>query len=674
MFYGHSTGCTGSVDCGQIAFSADWVEADRYSSLVIDDHCLFGLEHFMRLARPTSGGLAHGACWMIIFAVTLAGCLSPATEPLRAVDESTCLPGSLGNSGLLEPSAADLAQPAFSAPIGLRPHTIREDDLAADNYQDLSLSEAVEYALKNTKVLRELGGAILRTPDQIDTKFSPSAVASDPRYGIESALSAFDTKFSASGNFEKNNRAFNNIFFGGGTRLFNQDLNVYQMQFSKTAATGTEFFLRNFTDYNANNAPGNQFPSAWNSNVELAFRHPLLQGSGVEFNRIAGPQATPGAINGVVIARVNTKISQAEFEIGLRDFVSNIINAYWDLYYSYRELDARIKARDKSFQTWQSIQGLEASGRVTSDRLALAEEQYFRFQEEVENSLSGKQFDGTRTFSGTTGGTFRGSGGVQISERRLRLLIGFPITEAKLLRPSDEPDMAEIIFDYDASVVEAMSRRSELKRQRLKTEKRELELVASRNFLMPQLDATGTYRFRGFGRDLSGGDPANGQFASAWGNLTTGNFQEWQAGVELNVPIGFRQGHTTVLAAEINLARERAVLYEQERQIVHDLSNSLAEAERAYSICKNNLNRYRAAKNLVLSLEAGVKNAKQTVDLLDRLLDAHRRLTDAEARYFLARTEYEIALKNVFFEKGSLFDYYSLHVTDGAREEPKPRL
>lgn len=629
--------------------------------------------------RPPLRRCARAAQWAMIVAVTLAGCVAPTPERYHVLEDTSSVMNGTTSSGLLEASADDLRQPLATAPLGMRPHTLCEEDLSPENYLDMTLVEAVEYALTNTKILRELGGAILKTPDQIDTKFSPSAIASDPRYGIEAALSAFDPRFSASGNFEKNDRAFNNIFFGGGTRLFKQDLNVYQTQLSKTAATGTEFSVRNFTDYNANNAPGNQFPSAWNSNVELQARQPLLQGAGVDINRIAGPRATPGSANGVIVARVNSKISQADFELGLRDFVSNVINAYWDLYYAYRELDAKIKARDKSFTTWQKIQFLaQETGQASSDRQALAEEQYFRFQEEVENSLSGKQVDGTRTFSGTTGGTFRGSGGMQITERRLRLLIGFPITEEKLIRPSDEPSMAEVVFDYDASVTEAMSRRSELKRQKLKTEKRELELVAARNFLLPQLDATGTYRFRGFGHDLSGGNPAvDGQFASAWGNLVTGNFQEWQLGFELDIPIGFRKGHAAVHAAELNVARERAILFEQQRQIIHDLSNSLAEVERAYTVSKTNLNRYRAAKNLVLSLEAGVKNARQTVDQLDRILDAHRRLNDAEARYFLARTEYEIALKNVFFEKGAIFDYYEMHVTDGTGENqppPKPNL
>jgi len=573
--------------------------------------------HFVRLAG-----------WAL--AVALVGCVAETPQHDLVVDRGHA-DVDAAQSDILQLTQSELVEQTPSPDAGLRPHTIREDDLTPDNYRDMSLGEAVQHALTKTKVLRDLGGALLRSPDLVATKFLPPSVASDPRFGIESALSEFDPRFTASGDFEKNHRAFNNIFFGGGTRLFKQDLNVYQAQISKTAATGSQFFVRNFTDYNANNAPGNEFPSAWNSNFEMEVRQPLLQGAGVDFNRIAGPKATPGMINGVVIARVSAKISQADFEMGLRDFVSNVMNAYWDLYFAYRDLDAKIKARDKSFHTWQKIQALARDSQlVGSDRQALAEEQYFRFHEEVENSLSGKQFDGTRTFSGTTGGTFRGQGGVHVAERRLRLLIGFPITDPKLIRPSDEPGLAELIFDYDSSVVEALGRRPELRRQRLKTERREMELVATKSFLKPQLDAMGLYRFRGFGRDLAGGS-GNGQFNSAWGNLATGNFQEWQLGFQLDVPIGFRRAHAAVHAAELNLARERAVLFEQERQVIHDLSNSLAEADRAYAVCQTNLNRYRAAKNLVRALEARAQNAKQTADLLDKLLDAHRRLPTPKA-------------------------------------------
>ncbi len=50
---------------------------------------------------------------------------------------------------------------------------------------------------------------------------------------------------------------------------------------------------------------------------------------------------------------------------------------------------------------------------------------------------------------------------------------------------------------------------------------------------------------------------------------------------------------------------------------------------------------------------------------IDRLLDAQRRVVEAEIRYYQTRTEYAVALKNVHIEKGSLMAYNDLHIFDG---------
>ena len=556
---------------------------------------------------------------------------------------------------------------------GETPHSIRNDEDI--EHWDLGLDEAIHYALVNSRVMRDLGATVLNTPDALRTRYAESIARTDPRYGIAAALSDFDAKFTAVGNFEKNDRALNNVFLGGGTRLLRQDLHTYQAQLSKQSAVGTEFYVGNYTDYNSNNAPGNRFPSAWNSNVELGFRQPLMQGFGTEYNRIAGPKGTLGNFNGVQIARINTKISDLEFELGLRDFLSNVVNCYWDLYFAYRDLDSKIAARDAGLRVWRQIEANKDRARFEADREALAQEQYFRFEEEVQNSLSGKQFDGTRTNNGTTGGTFRATGGVYVAERRLRLLMGVPITDRRLICPSDEPEMTEILFNWDIVISEAKERRPELKRQRLRVERREMEVFASRNFLKPRFDATGRYRFRGFGHylaggpDISSGDPG-GPFNSAWDNLLDGGYQEWQLGFEVEVPLGFRKAHAAVHNAELQVARERAILSEQERQVIHDLSQSMAEIDRAYAVCKTNLNRYRAARRLLASLEKTRETGRQ-VDL-DKLLDAQRRVADADSRYFLSRVEYALALKNLNFEKGSLLEYYNLVTTDLADTGREP--
>jgi hypothetical protein len=183
-----------------------------------------------------------------------------------------------------------------------------------------------------------------------------------------------------------------------------------------------------------------------------------------------------------------------------------------------------------------------------------------------------------------------------------------------------------------------------------------MEVSATKNLLQPRLDASGMYRWRGFGKQLmTYTDPSDrGQFASAWGNLLNGNFQEWQLGFEFEVPLGFRHAHNAVRNYELMLARERSILNEQERAVVLDLSNAIGELNRAYTVMQTNHNRRISAKQQLAAIRALDDPTPQTLFLE---LEAQRRLADAEAQYYRALVEYELSIKNVHFEKGSLLEY-----------------
>lgn len=531
-------------------------------------------------------------------------------------------------------------------------------------YWDMKLEEAIQTALARSKVLTDLGGVVLKNPGAVRSIHGPAITETDPRFGVEAALSAFDATLSGRAFFTENDRALNNVFFGGGTRLLDQDLHTYQTQIQKRTAAGTLLSIRNNTDWDANNSPGNQFFSAWNVNYEVEARQSLLQGGGVNFNRIAGPNGIPGFMNGVLIARVNTDISLTEFEIGLRDLVSNVENTYWDLYFAYRDLDAKMAARDSALDTWRRIQASYMTGRRggEAEKEAEAREQYFRFQEDVQNALSGRLFDGTRTNNGSSGGTARGLGGVRVVERRLRLLIGLPITDDRLIRPADEPKLAKVVFDWDVMLPESLARHTELRRQRWIIKRREMELVASKNFLLPTLDTVALYRFRGFGDQLLNPERQPGRFDNAYQDLTTGDFQEWQLGAEFSMPLGLRRGHAAVRNAQLQLSRERAILEQQEREVAHDVSNALADVNRAYEVAQTNFNRRIAARQHVAAVQAAYDAERAPLDLL---LEAQRRLAEAETRFFAVLVEYAVAVKNVHYEKGSLLDYNEIYMSEG---------
>ena len=546
------------------------------------------------------------------------------------------------------------------------PWTLKTD--GTPEYWDMTLEEAIHLTLENSRVLRDLGGAVVRAPATVRTAMDPAAVETDPRTGVEAALSQFDAQFLTSTYWEKNHRALNNEFFGGGTRILFQDDAVHQTAITKKSVTGTQFTVRHNVDYDANNAPGNLFPSAWNANVEAEIRHPLLQGAGVEFNRIAGPQNQPGVYTGVLLARLNTDVALTDFEISVRDLVSNVENAYWDLYYGYRVLDARVKARDAALDTWRKIHALFEVNRRggEAEKEAQARSQYFAFQQEVQNALSGEPYEQSRNWNGLPSGAFRTTGGVLLAERRLRLLMGLTSSDGKLLRPKDEPVAAKVEFDWNQVTSEATTRRAELRRQKWQIRRRELELIASKNNLLPRLDAVGRYRWRGFGDQLFPDGPApappNQQFDNAYENLTSGNFQEWQLGFELNMPIGFREAHVAARNAELLLARERAILRDQQREIVHKAADAISEMDRAYAVLQTSYNRLAANRDQLGAVQAAYDNDKVPLDLF---LDAQRRVADAETDYHLNRSRYSLSMKNVHFVKGTLLEYDGVFLAEG---------
>ncbi len=542
-----------------------------------------------------------------------------------------------------------------------------DTDSATIEYWDITLDQAIQTALSNSTVMRDLGARIIQAPELTPTIYSPSLQATDPRFGPEAALSAFDAQLNSRAFFEKNDRVLNNTFLGGGTNFFRQDLWRIENEITKYAATGTQFSLRHYIEDDFNNSPSNIFGSrgqinthAWTWNSEAEIRQPLLQGAGVEYNRIAGPDAVPGVYNGVLIARVNTEISAADFQLALRDFLSNVENAYWDLVYAYRDLEVRKNVRDRSLQTWQRLQGLQRQELVELDKVAQAAEQYYRFSQDVETALSGRLVDGTRDFNGSTGGTFQGIGGIYVAERRLRLMMGVPINDGRLIRPVTEPVMANVVMNWDQLATSSLAQRTELLQQRLRIRRRSLELRASENFVKPDLDVVGRYRRRGFGDNLY--DPHFVTITPP--QAVDAGTDEWQIGMELNMPIGLRQGHVAVANAQLALSREHAVLEEMERQVLYDLSNAVAEKTRLFQLVQTAYNRRSSAlqQYTVLSSPA-VQESTRGVDY-DLLLDSERRLAEADADYYRAVVGYAVALKNVYLEAGSLMQYCNVHFRD----------
>ena len=510
----------------------------------------------------------------------------------------------------------------------------------------MTLDEAIRIALKNSQVVRDSGGRVVSAPQGAVTVFDPAIQEADPRSGVEAALSAFDAQFSSNVIGEQTDRSFNNVFFGGGQAGVTTTTADVQTGISKQTATGTQFSVSNATNYNRSSIPPSdfqRFSSVFDTLVIGELRHPLLQGAGAEFNRIAGPNATPGNYNGVLMARISSDVSLADFEIQVRNLLRDVETTFWELHFAYRDLDAKREGQTLSLEAWQLESQRVDAGIRTPDQEAFARQQYYANQASVENALSG---------------LLNGTGGVYAVERRLRSLLGLPTSDGRIIVPASDPIAIDTVFDWQDSLQTALNKRVELRRQQWQVKRSDLELVAARNFQKMRVDLVGQYRYRGFGDDLFGDHEA-----SAFDSLSTGNLQEWRVGMEISGPIGNRLGNAALRHAELRQMRERVILEEMERQISHELNAAFTELDRAYMVTRSHYNR-RTATLIRLKSERD-KNDKGLADL-DLVLDAQRQAVDAESGYYRALVDYNLAILNVFYTRGTLLEHHRVALAESA--------
>jgi len=511
---------------------------------------------------------------------------------------------------------------------------------------DLTLDEAIKMALRDTRTMRSLGAQVLINPASTTSVVDSAIQSTDPLFGVDAALAQFDANLNASLLHQNNDDVFNNSILGGGATEIVQDLTTADVSISKTTATGAQFNVRSNLSYDNNDNPSSIFASSYRTFWEAQARQPLLQGRGVDFNRIAGPNAAPGFRNtsGLLISRINNDISLTQFEQGVTGFVDEVIQAYWNLYFAYRNFDTAKTARDGSLETWNVVKArfdndLEGG---EADKEAQAREQYYQFQQQVITALNGDTRTGVR--------------GILQSEADLRRLIGLPQSDGSIIRPTQEPFMGSVAYDWNALLQTALLQRVELRQQLWQIKRRELELLASKNFLMPSLDAVATFRNNGFGDSLVGG---GGRFSSALGDSVSGDHNEWELGLLLDMPIGFRQAHAGVRNAELQLVRDRQILSEQEKQIAHQLGSALRAVEQGYAAAELAYNRMLASQDAWLARKAAFTADAVSLDLL---LESVRRMAEAQADFDQAQVNAQLANESIQLESGQLLKHHAVNL------------
>jgi len=548
-------------------------------------------------------------------------------------------------------------------------------DKRQDKIRKMSLTEALHLALANNRIVQTgtlsgLSGAsdqignrlILTNPDRVDSIYDPAIQESGVLFGgrgLESALAAFDTQFTTSMTWGRNETIPNVAFFGPGSiagATLQSDSGNFLAQLQKTFAHGGQLSLRHNWDYSLSNAQSRLFPSSYTGSLGARYRHPLLAGAGTEFTRTAGPitqnfGGLSGVSQGVVIARINNDLSIADFEMAVRNGLRGVEETYWNLYLAYQQYHTAIVTRNSARRTWKEADKVAGAGGGREGfqlwEVQEALEQFYKLSATTDTALN-------KIYS---------------TEANLRRLLGLPLNDGTMIRPSDKPSDAQLIPQWELSLAEALTRRPELRRQKWKIKSLELQLKAAKSLTKPRLDFVTEYQVNAFGdRLFSRGDndvlmTAQG-LDSAYETLSQGNQTGWTLGFEVNMPLGLRSAHAQVRNIELRLVKEKDLLSLQEREISHELSVAFRNLALHYKTAQAQLSRRKAAQERLRQF-ALLKKHGQKGFTLDNVLRAQASIGEAEADYYASLIAYNKAIMNLHFAKGTLLEHNNVYLAEG---------
>jgi hypothetical protein len=221
------------------------------------------------------------------------------------------------------------------------------------------------------------------------------------------------------------------------------------------------------------------------------------------------------------------------------------------------------------------------------------------------------------------------------------------------------PTNAPVVIDVSASIARAIDHQPLLIQQRIRARIREVELRVARNQYRPRFDLQALYRANGLDDNLD----------QALEMMARNDFYDWEFGAELSMPLGLNAAHANVRAAELQLARDRAILDQQVQSTVYQINETILRIESLY-------HEYRAAKARADEAKEWSKyarirfynpppagrNENWLLSALDDYLSAIRASAEAETETGELLALYNTELARLKEAEGTLLDEYDIHL------------
>ena len=461
----------------------------------------------------------------------------------------------------------------------------------------------LHHALHNSPLIL----AISKSPLIRQTAVGEACGKFDPEIFV---LSQFDDRYDPVGN---------TLTTGNSSSFLKDHLWSGDMGVRRKMQNGGSIEARQQFGFQNSNSSFFQPQDQGTATLSLNFAQPLMKGRGAAYNR-----------NQILIAQLDSTASWDEFASELQDELTQIVEAYWTLYF-HRALLLQKENNVKRGEV--VLQKLEARSGLDS------------LPSQIARARSAVQLRRTELANARRD--------IKNAETNIRRLIGsvenFQAIAPELL-PEEAPSLIEPNRDLAAVIEQAIQLRPEIKRAIQRGKIAAVQKRVSEHELMPELNLI----FNTYVSALQG----DSDILGAWGEQFTGSTPGYGVGFEFNTPYYRRAARSANKRQQYFLDQVRHEIDQTVNNIVAEAQIAWREVDSAYQTVISAAEAIRAARTDLLQNEArwnsfalvegDFSDGQNPTTLLDQLLDAQQRLSNAELTYSQSLLEFkrsEVELK-----------------------------
>ncbi len=394
-------------------------------------------------------------------------------------------------------------------------------------------------------------------------------------FGLGAASGIFDPNLQANASARKSETPVTSSFQSQKTQTQSLSLG-----FGGLLSPGTTYSL-GWTNQRTDSPTFSTIPGyvqvnpIFGSGLTLSATQPLLRNFGSKVTKRL-----------IVQSQIARDQSAWGFVTSVQQTIQSVEDAYWDLAYAQDNLKAKQEALDRA-------RDFNRITKIKIDVGALAPIEIVQ----TEVTIAQREQD-----------IILAEAAIGTAQDILKRLMG--VSDAadwnRPIIPLDKPKDEIVTLDVEKGVETALQTRPEIMQAMGDVESRKVDVVYTKNQLLPQLDLSGSYGYQGVGFANDQIRPGS-TYSDAYYQIRGGDYPNWSVGLFFTMPIGNR------------VAKNNAAM----------ASTGLELAQTGLALLKQNLAvEVRNAARNVDTAQRSVAAARKSRELAERNLDAERKKFD----------------------------------------------